>query len=517
MEVGGGSASLVLKLDVDGPQPACSEMGFETFLDHFLGLVESSASHSLHDSLKLDLPLALGQVFGNVHDLESSFVFLDDLEVLRILKHGNRHLLLRYFKTGPLDAKSCLFQETLVEHNARSDEPNLPLDVVGTLQESLSQVGNGFRVGTNAIVSLCRLDLNLPVELLVDVLEEVADDRGESFELLGSQLVVALLVEAQVLEPEGTVFAVILEPLVADVDGVLDLVLALLVLGGLQEDGAVVPALLQQELELLSGLHSVAASALEESAFEENSPVLLDGDVSVSSDVLDHFSDFVEVVHLFFDLDSFDKQVLAEWIKVQSLEQNITALLLVATLLFHFGVLEPSLISIWLLRNHNLKEVPRFVKLAFSLSIVSEIQVDSPLDFLGHLHCDHLGQDVFDNHLVRIVGFLALLHFSCDVLVFIFGNGRFDDVLLKSVHLLRLDFEWLSLDDGSLDLLDLEFLNLLREELLPAVADLGCVDLAGHAHFLVRAREEDRVFEAEGALLRNEAAEGLLVILRTSA
>lgn len=275
-EVGRGFASLVLKLDVYGPQSACSEMGLETFLDHLFSLIELSTSHSLHNSLELDLPLALGQVFGNVHDLESSFVFLDDLEVFGILKHGNRHLLLRYLKTGPLDAKSCLFQETLVEHNARSNEPNLPFDVVWALQKSLSQVGNGFLVGTNAIISLCRLDLNLPVELFVDVLEEIVDDHGKSFELLGSQLFVTLFIKSQILEPEGTVFAVMLEPLVANVDGLLDLVLSLFVLGSFQENGAVVPALLKEELELLSGLHSVATSALEECSFKENSPVLFD-------------------------------------------------------------------------------------------------------------------------------------------------------------------------------------------------------------------------------------------------
>ena len=83
------------------------------------------------------------------------------------------------------------------------------------------------------------------------------------------------------------------------------------------------------------------------------------------------------------------------------------------------------------------------------------------------------------------------------------------------MHLLRLDFEWLSLDDGSLDLLDLEFLNLFREKLLPAVADLGFVDLSGHPDFLVWARKEDWVFEAEWTLLGNEATECFFVILRT--
>ena len=419
-EVGGGSASLVLKLDVNGPQSTSSEVGLETFLDHFFSLGESATSHSLHDGFKLDLPLALGQVFGNVHDLESSFVFFNDLEIFGVLEHGNGHLLLRNLKAGPLDAKSRLLQETLVEHDARSNEPNLPLDVVWALQKSLSQVRNGFCVGANAVISLGRLDLNLPVELLVDMLEEIVDDHGESLELLGSQLFVALLIESQVLEPEGTVLAVILEPLVTNVDGILDLVLSLFVLGSFQENGTVVPAFLKQELELLSGFHSVATSALEECAFKENSPAFFDRDFSISSNVFDHSSDLVEVVHLFLDLDSLDKQVLAEWIEVQTLEQNVTTLLLVAALFFHFGVLEPSLISIWLLRNHDLEEVPRFVELAFSLGIVGEIQVDSPLDFLWHLHSDHFGQDIFDDHVVGIVGFFALLHFSRDVLVFVF-------------------------------------------------------------------------------------------------
>lgn len=140
LEIGRSFAPLVLELDVDGPQSAGGEMGLEALLDHFFRLVEPSASHSLHDGLELDLPLALGKVFGDVHDLEGSVVFLDDLEVLGILEQGNRHLLLGDLETGPLDAESCLFQETLVEHDARSDEPNLPFDVVWALHEGLSQV-----------------------------------------------------------------------------------------------------------------------------------------------------------------------------------------------------------------------------------------------------------------------------------------------------------------------------------------------------------------------------------------
>ena len=81
------------------------------------------------------------------------------------------------------------------------------------------------------------------------------------------------------------------------------------------------------------------------------------------------------------------------------------------------------------------------------------------------------------------------------------------------MHLLRLDLEWLSLDDRGLDLLDLEFLDLFGEELLPAVANLSSVDLSGHADLLVGAREEDWVFEAERTLLGNEAAECFFVVL----
>jgi|LauGreDrversion4_2_1035121.scaffolds.fasta_scaffold58519_3 hypothetical protein len=51
--------------------------------------------------------------------------------------------------------------------------------------------------------------------------------------------------------------------------------------------------------------------------------------------------------------------------------KNPPAFILVATLLFHLGILEPSLVSIWLDEGDKLEKRLCFFELAFSLSKVS--------------------------------------------------------------------------------------------------------------------------------------------------
>ena len=65
-------------------------------------------------------------------------------------------------------------------------------------------------------------------------------------------------------------------------------------------------------------------------------------------------------------------------IELQAFQEDLIALLLIATLLFHFGILEPALIGEWLVTNYYLVELPCAVEFALSFGVVSKVQEDPP-------------------------------------------------------------------------------------------------------------------------------------------
>lgn len=123
-------------------------------------------------------------------------------------------MLLRYFKKTPLNQLSglCLISEFVLA--PAGDEPNLPLKVLRARLDRADQIVNCGMLVTEALIGLRGLNVNFPAQLAVNVDEHKPKDvvKGLILNLIGAS---CLFIEAQILEPEGTILLVKLETLLA--------------------------------------------------------------------------------------------------------------------------------------------------------------------------------------------------------------------------------------------------------------------------------------------------------------
>ena len=105
----------VLELDESSPQPSCCEVYLKGLMNQVLCLAEASTPNLEQDSLEVSLPFCLRNSLSVQHDLAGTLCLAPQFEVLRILEHGHRHLLLRHFIATSLDDFSRSFTLSKVE------------------------------------------------------------------------------------------------------------------------------------------------------------------------------------------------------------------------------------------------------------------------------------------------------------------------------------------------------------------------------------------------------------------
>lgn len=137
-EVSLGAGPLVLQLDKQSPESTLGAVHFEAILDEHLGFIKASHPHEHHDSFELDLPLDVGLLSDAPHDLECSLVFADHLEVLGVVEQSRRNLLHRHLHARTLDTEAGNVSLTLVLHDPRGHQPNLPLNTVWAVERDLT-------------------------------------------------------------------------------------------------------------------------------------------------------------------------------------------------------------------------------------------------------------------------------------------------------------------------------------------------------------------------------------------
>jgi len=141
------------------------------------------------------------------------------------------------------------------------------------------------------------------VIVLPNISEHVFDDVAELVKLARSHLVICLLVQLQILEPERCVLDIVLKALLANIDGLLDLIFSLFESGGIQEHTAVVLAMNHQVLELPPSHFSLSKPALTEISFQKHPPNLLNMAIATSLDGVNECSYILNIIFLFLVLD----------------------------------------------------------------------------------------------------------------------------------------------------------------------------------------------------------------------
>lgn len=96
-------APRVLELDEGRPEAASGVMDLQGVNYHVLRFLEVAVPQLQHYSLEEDLPFALNEPLGLIHDLPGSVDLTFDLEELGILYQCKRHLLGGYIDQASLD------------------------------------------------------------------------------------------------------------------------------------------------------------------------------------------------------------------------------------------------------------------------------------------------------------------------------------------------------------------------------------------------------------------------------
>ena len=105
-------------------------------------------------------------------------------------------MLLWYFNEASFDNLPGLGRVAESVLAARGDEPDLPLEVVRAVDDSIHEVLHRTCLFIHSLVGLSSLDVNLPAEFSINVVKHLIDDIVYLFEGLAS-----FLQESEVLEP----------------------------------------------------------------------------------------------------------------------------------------------------------------------------------------------------------------------------------------------------------------------------------------------------------------------------
>lgn len=122
---------------------------------------------------------------------------------LCVFQQSERLLLLGYFDEASLNEFPRLRNVAHLVLSAGSNEPDLPLEVVRAVDDSLHHVFAGGTLLIEAFVSLRSLDVDLPGKLAIDLVKHLIDHTVK----LGAAL---LLEEPQILEPERPILRIVL-------------------------------------------------------------------------------------------------------------------------------------------------------------------------------------------------------------------------------------------------------------------------------------------------------------------
>ena len=153
-------------------------------MDQVLCLAEVAAPYLKKHRLEMSLPLGLRNSLGVLHNLSCSLILAPHLEVLGVLEHRHRHLLLRYLVAASLDDLPRPLVLSQMELNTRSDQPDLPLDIVGAVLDRIEEESHRLLTVPLALVGLSRLDVDLPVKLPRHILENFVEDCLDAVEPL---------------------------------------------------------------------------------------------------------------------------------------------------------------------------------------------------------------------------------------------------------------------------------------------------------------------------------------------
>ena len=205
--------------------------------------------------------------------------------------------------------------------------------------------------------------------------------------------------------------------------------LSLLVARRLQEDGSVRLALVHQAAELGTSCRPISNTALEKGTFKQHAPAFVNGHVTKLGNEGPHS---LRISQFLLDLDRLDEEVLVEARKLQALHEYFSALLLVATLLLHLGVLEPALVRVGLQVGHKLEEELGLLEPRLALRVVCQVKHDAPVDLPWD--GENALESLFDDRLEAIL--FMFFHLAADLFVLVLAVRRLGQVLSQALHAL---------------------------------------------------------------------------------
>ena len=256
-------------------------------------------------------------------------------------------------------------------------------------------------------------------------MEHFVQDRLKRIKFRLTALFVHFLIETEILEPKRTVLRIVFDSFFTNGQRLIKVSFTLLITRGFEEKWPIGLAFVHKVPKLPPSSLLVADSTFKKSSFKQHFPALFNRHICKLADESSHRLDIAE---LLLDLDCLDEEVFIQVRELQALDENFSGLLLVPTLFFHLGILEPALVREGLQVGDKLKENLCFFEPALTLGVVSQVQNNSPVHLARDVQDSH--KSLFD-HLLEAILFL-LLHVTANLLVLVLAVWRFIEVLLQA-------------------------------------------------------------------------------------